>query len=333
MAKQRGKFRRLFNLGFPVALIVLAGWVFFNRQMLQDQIVMAGYDPPATIQALAEKADLSEQGKQRFYVNQPELHGKASFSKVCDGVMGEHANVLGCFTGNRIYIYDVPGDAGEALSGVEEVTAAHEMLHAAYARLGGSEKQRVNDLLRKQVEQKTVAPHVRELINLYEELESRQLLNEVHSILATEQRQLVPELEEYYSQYFADRQTVVSLAAEYRDVFNSLKQRQGALAAELDRLASEINESTAALNQQIAKYNARVEAFNRQASSGQMTAQEFDRRKAQLEAERADIQAAITNNNALRQEYEQKRERYESLALQFTELQNQIDSSPAELSS
>lgn len=327
MSAQQARGKRWLKLALPLALLVLAGWVFFNRQMLNDQLVLASYEPPARIAALAEDADLSQKGTQRFYVTQPQLHGKKSFGDVCGGVGDEQSNVLGCFTGQRIYIYDVPG---EQLQNVEEVTAAHEMLHAAYMRLDGAERERVNQLIQRQLD-KNVAPHVQELIGVYERLEPGQLLNEMHSILATEQRKLIPELEQYFDQYFDDRMTVVSLAAEYRDVFDSLQREQQALVAELNSLANRIDRLTNQLNEQIAEYNAAVQEFNQEARSGQMTAEEYDRRKAELDARRGEINQAIAFNNNLRDEYKQKRERYEALAVQFTELQTKIDSTPPEI--
>lgn len=316
--------RRFTRLLVSVALIIAAVAVFTNRQGLQDRIALARYDPPAEIAALAEDADLSEHGKQLFYVNQPELHGESSFNDVCKGLGDEKSNVLGCFTGYRIYIFDVKD---ERLSGVREVTAAHEMLHAAYARLNDAEKDHVNGLLQQQLDN-NIEPHVRSLIDVYNRLEPGELLNEMHSILATEQDTLSPRLEEYFSQYFDDRRTVVALADQYRDVFDSLKEQQETLAKEIDQLTEQINTATAQINQQISTHNTDVEAFNTRAASGNMSQEEFDSERTQLEGEQQAIKAAIGTNDSLRAAYEQKRKQFESLAVEFTKLQGSIDSRP-----
>lgn len=323
--RQTGRGKKLVKLGFSLLLIILAVWVFTHRQALQDQLALAGYEPSAAIADLAADASLSPLGTKLFYVTDPELHGKDTFSQVCQGLGDEKSNVLGCFTGQRIYIYDVPD---ERLSGVREVTAAHEMLHAAYMRLSGDERQRVDDLIRKQLET-NVAPHVEELIAIYERLEPDQILNEMHSILATEQRDLLPELEQYFSQYFDDRDIVVSLSDEYRSVFESLRREQQQLAEEIDTLATQINDNTEALNRQINEYNVAVEAFNARASSGTMSRQEFEQERAQLTEERNAIEVAADANDALRATYSQKREQFESLAVEFAQLQNTLDSQPA----
>lgn len=329
MAKQIGRKRQIVKIILPLAIIVLAGWVFANRHMLNDQLVLANYNPPSEIAALAEKAGLSEEGKQRFYVNKPELRGKDTFGQACGSLETEEANVLGCFTGNKIYIYDVP--EGE-LSGIEEVTAAHEMLHAAYGRLSENEKQHVNELMERQ-KAEYIAPHVRETLKAYSQLGEAGKLNELHSILATEQGRLLPELQEYYSQYFSDRNTVVSLAASYRGTFDSLRKKQENLTNQLNQLAQLIEQSTNQLEQRIAAYNQAVETFNSEARSGEMSMEEFERRRAELETEQAIIQDALATDEALRDRYNNLIAQYEALTVQITKLENTVDSSAPQLES
>lgn len=328
-AKQPKQKRQIAKLLVPIAIIVLAGWVFANRGMLNDQLVLANYEPSSEIAALAERADLSEEGTQRFYVNKPELRGKSNFNQACGSLETEKANVLGCFTGNKIYIYDVP--EGE-LDGVEEVTAAHEMLHAAYVRLSEDEKQRVIELIERQ-KQEYIAPHVREIMKSYDDLNEAGKLNELHSILATEQARLIPELQEYYSQYFNDRSTVVALAADYRGVFESLQREQKQLTNQLNGLAKLIEQSTAQLQQRITAYNQAVETFNSEARSGEMSLEEFERRKAELETERLIIEDALATDDALRNRYNKLIAQYEDLTVQMTELENTVDSSAPQLDS
>lgn len=316
--------RRVISLVLSALFVLAAVFVFVNRQALHDQLILAYYEAPAEIAALATDSDLSDRGRDLFYVNEPELHGKATFDAKCSGVGDEQSNVLGCFTGTRIYIYDA---ADERLAGIEEVTAAHEMLHAAYIRLSRGERERVESLLERQLDD-GIAPHVDELIEIYERIEPDQLLNEMHSILATEQAELLPELETYYSQYFKDRKVVVGLATDYREAFDSLKREQEALVAELEELSTTINNTTELINQQLERYNASVEDFNARAESGEMTAEQFNSERPVLENERLAINQAINSNNILRQTYEEKRKQYESLAIEFNSLQTSISSKP-----
>ncbi|HEX6461662.1 MAG TPA: hypothetical protein VFZ58_00120 [Candidatus Saccharimonadales bacterium] len=316
--------RRLLSLLFSIALLALAVWVFFNRQALYDWYILSGYTPPAEVAQLANDAAMNDIGKQRFFVNKPEIRSKDTFSEGCRQIGDEKSNVLGCFTGEKIYIYNV---TDPRLAGIKEVTAAHEMLHSAYMHLDVGEKQRVNTLIQKQLDTFT-ATHIKELIDIYNRLEPGELLNEMHSILATEQSDISAELEDYYRQYFTDRKRVVALADTYRGVFDSLKQQQNTLLNELNALADEINSSTAHLNNDIQALNAKVEAFNKVATSGNFTQDEFDEQRNALQAEKEAITRRIDQNSALRSEYEQRRQTYEALALDSASLQKSIDSRP-----
>lgn len=316
--------RRLLSFLFSVLLLAMAVWIFFNRQTLYDWYILSGYTPPAAIAQLANDAALNDLGKQRFFVNKPEIRGKATFSEGCKHIGDEKSNVLGCFTGERIYIYDV---TDSRLKGIKEVTAAHEMLHSAYIRLDSGERNRVNELIQKQLNAFT-APHVKELIDVYNRLEPGELLNEMHSILATEQADISPELESYYQRYFTDRKKVVAMADKYRSVFDTLKHQQNVLLNELNALADQINGSTASLNSDIQALNAKVEAFNSAVSAGTMNSDEFEQRRSELQAEKDTINRRIDQNNALRAEYEQKRQTYDALALDSASLQKSIDSRP-----
>ena len=101
------------------------------------------YAPTQEISLLAESSGMNDRGKKYFYVHDPALLDKAAFTSSC--TVGEETIVLGCYiTNQRIYLYNVDD---ERLAGVEEVTAAHEMLHAAYDRLSPAEKERTNALL------------------------------------------------------------------------------------------------------------------------------------------------------------------------------------------
>lgn len=320
----RGLKKGLASLIASSVLILLAGIVFVNRQDIHDRLVLTGYDAPAAIKMLADGAGLSSRGRDLFYVNAPELHDKSTFSKVCEGAGDEQSNVLGCFNGTHIYIYNA---SDERFAGIEEVTAAHEMLHAAYARLNDGERQRVNELIDRQLE-KAIEPHIKELITIYQRIEPDQIQNEMHSILATEQRTLLPELEQYFKQYFTDRNKVVRLAAQYRLVFDTVKRQQEALAKQLDNLATQINQSTAAINRRLEAYNRSIEDFNARAHSGEMTEAEFNRERPLLDAERLAINREITSNDTLRRQYERRLKEYESLTVEFTSLQNSISSKP-----
>src|SRR5206468_584885 len=126
------------------------------------------------------------------------------------------------------------------LSGVEEVTSAHEMLHAAYDRLSTKERNRVDELLQNYYDHQLTDQRIRATIDAYKASEPNDLQNEMHSIFGTEIATLPPELENYYSQYFADRSKVTTLAGEYEQEFTSRKTEIQSYDTQLDGLRAQI---------------------------------------------------------------------------------------------
>src|SRR5690606_11618218 len=129
--------------------------------------------------------------------------------------------VLGCYSQQRIYIFDVQD---ERLNGVKEVTAAHEMLHAAYDRLSSGERERVDTLINEAF-RSIENERIRDAAQNYESDGHGTLNNELHSILGTEAADLPEELEEYYSRYFDDRSHIVSIAESYEAVFIEIQEQ------------------------------------------------------------------------------------------------------------
>lgn len=119
-----------------VLLFLVAGWVVLNRQYVVDQLVVWQYQPSSEVAQLAERAQMNDKGTFYFYASEPQLDGTAKFNEVCKR-QEENSAILGCFTNGKIFVYNI---SDKRLNGVEEVTAAHEMLHAVYVRLSSSEK-------------------------------------------------------------------------------------------------------------------------------------------------------------------------------------------------
>jgi hypothetical protein len=224
--------------------------------------------------------EVSGEARKVFYVYDPAIEDGVLFNTHC--TIQEVSIVLGCYDGSGIYIFNV---VDEKLSGVLEVTAAHEMLHAAYDRLSESERKKVDDLTQKQF-QKLANERIQTTVKAYRVRDPGIVPNELHSILATEVRELDPELEEYYSRYFTDRQAVVAYSEKYEQVFSEIKAKVERLDAELTLLKAQIDAleldlgvraeliSTEQFELQrlrdqnnIAQYNARVPAYNNSVES------------------------------------------------------------------
>jgi hypothetical protein len=197
-----------------------------------------------------------------FYVSRPKIEDGQDFNSHCSKT-GEKTVVLGCYTAQKIYVYHV---TDSRLNGVVQVTAAHEMLHAAYERLNDTAKADVNKMLEAELP-KVTDERLKGLIDLYNKTEPGELLNEMHSILGTEYGNLTPELETYYKQYFTDRSKVVGFANGYQAVFFASQQKITALAGQLDALKGQIDTNTQLLAQQKATLDADAAELARLRSS------------------------------------------------------------------
>ncbi|MEX0748683.1 MAG: hypothetical protein WD467_03800 [Candidatus Saccharimonadales bacterium] len=240
-----------------VTVLTLFLGLAWNHQAVVDWWFLRSYDPPQEVETLADSSYFSETGRRLFYLSDPAVNDKQEFNINCP--IFEKSYVLGCYSQQRIYILEVER---QELEGIMEVTAAHEMLHAAYDRLSTRERDRV-------VEQLEAAyadidnDKLRSLIRSYEETGGESVRqNELHSIMATQVIELPNEIETYYGQYFSDRQAVAEIYAEYEGVFSELNR-------DIDRLQAEVTavrDQLASLEDQIVTTRAEVDGLNREMS-------------------------------------------------------------------
>jgi hypothetical protein len=316
-------------LRWTMSLVILVGavWVLLNRQMVVDQFTVWQYQPSSEIAALAHRADFSETAKFTFYASRPELNNKQDFNKHCRSHQEEGSVVLGCYTAQHIYVYNVQD---ERLDGVKEVTAAHEMLHAAYERLPEKERTWVNGLIEKE-RQRNTDPRLLERIKLYDRIEPGQRLNELHSIFGTETTSLSPELERYYTKYFDDRSAVTALFKKYETVFLQLETQQKQLVAELEAMGTELKTRTQTFNDSIAQLNVEIQSFNARADTegGFSSQNSFNAARADLLVRQQALEAEQASLNRRIDVYNQKRKDLEAINLRAKDLQNSLNSSPA----
>lgn len=277
-------------------LVLLAATAYFRLEDIYDAYRLYNYTPPAAIVAIADDVRFSEKGRKLFYVNHPVLQDKAAFNQSCTD--SEATIVLGCYISHRgIYLYDIND---ERLEGVEEVTAAHEMLHAAYDRLSSRDRQRI-DALTQNAFDDIKSERIKNNVEEYRKKDPTVVPNELHSIIATEVRDLDPELEAYYKQYFVDRSVVVSLSEKYENEFATRDAQRQAYDAQLEALKSEIDQLNAdlntseqrlqqdyrelqrlrgsdpsAYNDRVPGYNQQVNAYNRKVSAVQRLINEYN---------------------------------------------------------
>lgn len=320
--------KRTRGVGQLIAMTIVAAIavvIVLHRQYFIDQITVMQFQPSEQVARMVTRAGLSEKGKFYLYASQADISDRDVFNSACGSLLNEKTIILGCYTGaqKRIYIYNV---TDSRLDGVEDVTAAHEMLHAAYDRLTSSEKDSVNTLLSEQ--QKTITDQrLLDTIKEYESSEPGQIMNELHSIFATELRSLSPELEAYYAQYFSDRTAVVALKEKYEKVFTDLEKQQAELVSKLNELATDINSRQVAYQTSLAQLNADIETFNAAASqAGLLTAKDYYSQRAILESRITAIETERTEISNEIEVYNSKKKELDALNVQAESLNQSIDS-------
>lgn len=324
---QPSKHGHIGRLIVAAICIATAGWLFINRQQVVDQIEVWQYQPSSDIVSLAKRTDMSQTGTFYFYATQPALESASVFNTKCRSQETSTA-ILGCYNGRNIFIYNV---TDTKLDGIREVTAAHEMLHAAYQRMSDSEKQTVNSLLEAEYTKLKNDKDFAERMAFYDRTEPGERDNELHSVIGTEVATISPELEAHYKQYFNDRSIVVGLHTKYASVFTDLQAQGDQLAKQLTDLGNTIEQESLDYNQDVATLNNDIESFNSKArdSGGFSSQDDFDSERAALVARANQLDArrdAINNDIS---QYETLHQELASIASQSDALNRSINSSLA----
>lgn len=321
----RGSIGSVVSATITVLLLIASVWLWFNRQYVVDQVTVWQYQPTAEIHQFADRTTMTDSGRFYLYASTPSLEKSQDFNQKCDRKEATAA-VLGCYASGKIFIYDV---TDEQLDGIREVTTAHETLHAVYQRMDAAEKARINGLLEAEYAKLQNNPELVERMAFYQRTQPGEQNNELHSILATEFPNLSPELEDYFSKYFENRQAVVDLHTKYAQVFNSLKAESESLADRLKTLASEIQADSSSYNQTVSRLNDDIESFNSRASSGSMTRAQFDTQRQALSTRLSRLDTQRTSIDASIRSYETLRQQYNELADTSQKLYDSIDSTLA----
>jgi prefoldin subunit 5 len=309
-------------ISLAVALVLAV-----NSRLIVDNYNYYSYHPDATIASFVSRAGMGDRGKFFFYASQPALESAQNFNTAC-GRAETTTAILGCYSTGKIYIYDIR-DA--RLTGIRTTTAAHEMLHAAYERLGPNDKKQVDKLLEAEFETlKTNNKDLAARMAYYDRTEPGERDNELHSVIGTEISTISPELETYYRRYFTDRSKVVALHTQYESVFASLQARADQLNNQINSLDTAIKSDTADYNREAEALKSDISNFNDRAQRGDFSSQtEFSAGRSRLVARVNALEDLRTKINSNIQEYNQLVAELNSIATQTEDLNRSIDSSLA----
>lgn len=313
-----------------VLLVLLSANVaiVWQRQAIGDWLRLRNYQPAQNIVSLANDATMSDYSKHLFYINHPVLEDKTDFNAHCTE-SGQETAVLGCYHGDRqgIYLYDVNDDR---LHGVQQVTAAHEMLHQAYDRLTTGERNRIDALTTAYYQSDTISTGIKEKIDSYKTQKDAVLTNEQHSILGSEAADLPQELEQYYKQYFTDRSKLVAYAEAYRGEFTRRKALVAQYDTQLADLKSQIDASKNDLEVQLKALKAKEAEINDDAAQQDNAAYQADVQSYNEQVRRYNAQ--INKTRSLIDTYNTTIVKRNDIAIEEQQLVKALDSrlSPAE---
>ncbi len=328
------RFRPVWFVGLLIIPLLLVA----NQQLLTEWLDFAPPPSSPAIQRLAEQSLMTPAGQRLFYRQYPTIESKATFLEQCK--VPDKSIMLGCFvrrgrTG-KIVVQQV---TDPRLKGTMEVTAAHEMLHAAYERLSQVQREDLGKRLTKAAK-RVEDTRLKSVLDDYQARDLALYHNELHSHLGTELSNLGDtKLEQHYQHYFSDRSRLVALAKRSGSVLKQLddqaaqlKPQIEQLEAELQQLEPQIKRSEAGLKasqQNLAQLEAELSAtkqsaeaaFRAQDLQAYQLAGQFEQQKAEFNQQvgqhndRAEIQQnRITSFNAKVKDYKKLISEYNKVA-------------------
>lgn len=309
------------GLVVSIALLVLALLLWWQRQAVTDWWRLQSYSPTVEVTTLAKEDTMTDRATRIFYVNHPRvLTSAAGFHSECP--QSEKTIVLGCYHSSQagIGIYKVQD---QRLNGVEEVTAAHEMLHAAYDRLSSSEKTWINAELQSFFQNSVHDQRIIETINSYKQTEPGQVVNEMHSIMGSEVNNLTPSLEAYYKRYFTNRSAITAFADKYEAEFKNRIDKINSYDQQLESLKQDIDSEENSLDSQLTQLQTDRQRLDSLRSSGQIA--EYNAAVPGFNAEVNQYNDAVSKLKADIAEYNNLVSTRNSIASELRGLSNSID--------
>jgi uncharacterized protein YdcH (DUF465 family) len=238
------------------------------RNIIKDEITSRGYQPSSEVQNSAKSLSLTKYSDRLLRASRTQFDDAQQFNTSCADLTynQESSRLLGCYANNKIYVYDI---TNPELENSEKVTLAHELLHAGWQRLSSKEKLKIKDKLNQQLSS-GISEDTQKAIQVYKDrnLSEENLANEIHSILATDEPNLSPELENYYSKFFKDRKVIASLNLSVVSVFKDVEKQMESHKNNLDHLGTKIDEVQNKIKLNNSEYDRLVAVANAKLDAG-----------------------------------------------------------------
>lgn len=282
-----------------VLTVAILGVYFLGQQWaVQDWWKGLWFRPTEGVATIRDDLELTKSGQRILMATQPVLEGSEGFNTHCENMKTE-VSLLGCYTEGKIYVYEV---TMAELVDSNKVTMAHELLHAAWARMSERERAEVTEMLRRVQEEN--AEWFEEELSAYAEEER---LEEVYTRAGTKLRELPEELEEHYGKVFQNRQKIVGYYENYQAPFRRLQDENESLKTQIFKVKDEIEREKAdylaqaeGLDAEVAEFNACANTTGCFRSEGEFQARrgELEARRQALGQTREALNAKIEENNA-----------------------------------
>ncbi len=318
------KFRFSRVLVILLLLTVLGALVaeIMQPRLWLDFVNRQNYTPDQQVLEITGKIRLTSSAENLFLSSRPSVELADQFNSYCESHETSIA-ILGCYDDDRIFVYNI---TEPKLSGVMETTAAHELLHAAYARLNFLEKDKIDQLINQNYDS-IKDDDLEKRLEYYKRNDPSSITNELHSILGTEVENLSSELEEYYSRYFLQRKVVLGFFNDYRSQFDSLRERAEHLKSEISQLEKDLRQSEATYEVRLSELNNDIAIFNKRVNEGYYHEERGFMADRRLLLQRS--QSINSERDLLTQkikEINQLIEEYNSNATQYSQLSQSLDS-------
>lgn len=312
--------KQLFWCIFLIVMVAVGVAVVMNRDWILDWWKGLSYEPSVEMAGIRDSLALTDRGEFLFKASVPKLSEREEFNANCREVLDEEMSVLGCYTEGNIYVYNI---VAEELSGIRELTTAHELLHAVWARMSEGERNELADELAEVLKQNQDI--LKSEIDNYEMSERQE---ELFVRAGTEVADLPAELEKVYAEIFRNQDGVVAFYNKYIVVFREMEREMEALKVEMEGIQTQIDELTAEYERRAVQLNAAVERFNACAERvGCFSSEgEFYAQRNVLVAEQEALDGLYEKINGLVNEYNVRVEKYNADATQTEKLNRVINS-------
>ena len=277
--------------------------------------------------ALADRATMRRSARELLGQTAARIDDKPLFVRDCPNPDQANTLVLGCYTGRDKRIYLLRVDRPD-LAGVMTVTAAHEMLHAAYDDMTKAQRHQIVDELNSFMDT-TGDQRIEELLAEYARQEPGQRDTELYALVGTQVGDLPRPIERHYRRFFARRQAIVDAFDAYEGVFDDLQAHYEQLLGEIHALEAQANDARAGADAAGAEANRLYQQIETLRAQGR-----FDESNNLVGPQNAAANRAnglIATFNSLVDQYNEKVAQINALTITINDTYNAIRPIPVEL--